>query len=83
MPDVLSVLTGAAKLVQADVESLIKSAQQKATDVANVEAHMQKVGGVMSIAANVATAADDDDNTHTHKKGAEAGITKHFFCHHV
>lgn len=70
-PDVVSVLTGAVKLVQADVENLIKVAQQKAADVANVEAHMQRVGGVVAIAANVATAAADDA-----KNTAEAGISK-------
>jgi len=70
-PDVVSVLTGAVKLMGEDVEKLVAFAQQKATEVTNVEAHMQTVGRSVAIAKTVATAAADDA-----KKGAEAGISK-------
>jgi len=70
-PDVVSVLTGAVKLMGEDVEKLVAFAQQKATEVTNVEAHMQTVGRSVAIAKNVAAAAADDA-----KKGAEAGISK-------
>jgi len=70
-PDVVSVLTGAVRLMGEDVEKIVAFAQQKATEVTDVEAHMQKVGKTVAIVGNVAAAAADDA-----KKGAEAGISK-------
>jgi len=72
---VVSVLTGAIKMMADDVRKLTDAVQSKAKDATDVEAHIQKVGKGVAAVGTAATAAASAAANDA-RKGAEAGLSK-------